>query len=265
MRLKGGDPYLFGRGAEEATYLAQHGIACEVIPGITAGIAAPMAAGIPVTHRKIASTVTFVTGHEDPTKPDTAVDYKALAQLHRGRWHGLLLHGRRPLAADRRITCHGWPRCANTCRGRAMGHHTAPAQRAAPALHALPDAVKRTEIGAPAIVVVGQVAGLEEPGLNYFTQRPLFGQTILITRMRQQASELGRQLQSLGAEVIEAPTIALVPPCSWDEVDQTLREVKQYDWLLLTSANSVNTLADRLDALQLDGASSGGREGRSGG
>lgn len=251
VRLKGGDPYLFGRGAEEAAYLAQHGVAVEVIPGITAGIAAPMTAGIPVTHRALASTVTFVTGHEDPTKSETAIDYRALAVLIEkgGTVCFYMGVGRLPEIATA-LTSAGLD---VQTPAAAVQWGTTPRQRTVrDTLAQLPDAVQRAGLGAPAIIVVGPVAALTEPGLDFFTQRPLFGQTVLITRTRQQASELRRQLETLGAEVLEAPTIELVPPQTWDEVDAALRDVQQYDWLVLTSANGVAAVHHRLEALGLD-------------
>lgn len=253
VRLKGGDPYLFGRGAEEAAHLARHGIAVEVIPGITAGIAAPMTAGIPVTHRKLASTVTFVTGHEEPGKPESAVNYAALATMIRtgGTVCFYMGVGRLPEIAAA-LTEAGLD--AQT-PAAAIQWGTTPRQRTVRnSLAALPEAVRRAELGAPAIVVVGTVASLPdtEPGLDFFTQRPLFGQTVLVTRTRQQASELRQQLEALGAEVIEAPTIELVPPSDWSKVDAALRDVQQYDWLVLTSTNSIATLQQRFDALGFD-------------
>lgn len=253
VRLKGGDPYLFGRGGEEAVHLAEHAVPFEVVPGITAGIAAPMTAGIPVTHRQLASTVTFVTGHEDPAKDATAIDYRALAALVvaggtvcfymgvarlRGIAEALIARG---LDAQTPAAAVQW---GTTPRQR-VAHGT---------IESLPGVLEREDIGAPAIVVVGPVAALPEQvsGLDFFAQRPLFGQTVLVTRTRQQASELARQLEALGAEVIETPTIELVPPESWDEVDAALGEVGRNDWLVLTSANGVRAVAERFEALGLD-------------
>ena len=253
VRLKGGDPYLFGRGAEEVVHLGRHGIPVEVLPGITSGIAAPMTAGIPVTHRQLASTVTFVTGHEDPSKPETAIDYAALAQLV-GKGGTVCFYmgvGRLRNIADA-LTSHGLD--AQT-PAAVVQWGTTPRQRSARgALNALPGAVEREGITAPAIVVVGPVASLpdSEPALDFFTKRPLFGKTVMITRTRQQASTLREKLEALGAAVIEAPTIALVPPKDWDEVDAALRDVRHSDWLVLTSVNGVQTVAERIEVLGLD-------------
>ncbi|MEZ6190522.1 MAG: uroporphyrinogen-III C-methyltransferase [Phycisphaerales bacterium] len=250
-RLNGGDPYLFGRGAEEAAFLARHGVGCEVIPGITSGIAAPAYAGIPVTHRKVASTVTFVTGHEDPTKPDTAVDYASLAGLIAAGGTACFYMGIGQL-----------PRIVSSLTGHGLSADTPAAviqwgtrtkQRSVRGrLDAIERLIHEQGIGSPAIILVGQVAAIDEPGLDFFTARPLFGQRILVTRTRQQASQLSVGLEALGAEVLEAPTIRIVPPKDWKEVDHAIREVGKRDWLILTSGNAVDVLADRLVALGMD-------------
>ena len=251
VRLKGGDPYLFGRGAEECAFLARLGIPCEVVPGVTSGLAAPATAGIPVTHRKVASTVTIVTGHEDPTKGRTSVDYDGLAKLIAtgGTACFYMGVGRLQQIADSLAAC-GLPR---TTPAAVVQWGTLPQQRTARgSLDNIQAHVQAAGVSSPAIIVVGDVAAIDEPGLDFFTDRPLFGQRILVTRTRQQASELSRGLTELGAEVIEAPTLELVPPDSWDAVDKTVQRLDQYNWLLLTSVNAVETLAQRLAALGLD-------------
>ncbi len=251
VRLKGGDPYLFGRGAEEAAFLAGHGVKCQVIPGITSGIAAPAYAGIPVTHRKVASTVTFVTGHEDPTKTDTAVDYQSLAGLISAGGTACFYMGIGQL-----------PRIVSSLTQHALDPATPAAvvqwgtrakQRSVRgSLESIEQLIQEQGISSPAIILVGQVAGLNEPGLDFFTSRPLFGRSVLVTRTRQQASALSRGLDELGAEVYEAPTIQVVPPRDWSEVDRQVKAIGGYDWLILTSANGAGALADRLEALGLD-------------
>jgi len=250
-RLKGGDPYLFGRGAEEAAFLARQGVPCEVIPGITSGIAAPAYAGIPVTHRKIASTVTFVTGHEDPTKTDSAVDYKSLAGLiHAGGTACFYMGiGQLPRIVAS-LTVHGLPHDTPAAIVQ-WGTRTRQRSVRGP-LNEIDRLIHQHGIGSPAIILVGHVASIHEPGLDFFTARPLFGQRILVTRTRQQASQLSAALETLGAEVLEAPTIQIVPPEDWQAVDQAIRDVRKQDWLLLTSANAVDVLADRLAVLGLD-------------
>ncbi len=251
VRLKGGDPFLFGRAAEEAAALSRVGIDCEIVCGITSGIAAPAAAGIPVTHRHIASTLTFVTGHEDPTKPESSVDYRTLADLAK-RGGTLCFYmgvARLPAIVDS-LQSHGLPASTPVAL---VQWGTTPRQRSVRTTlaHAVAD-VQQAGISSPAIIVVGQVAGIDEPGLDHFTRRPLFGQRILITRTRQQASALRDQLATLGADVLEAPTIELVPPTDWADVDHAITHIADYDWLILTSTNGVNALADRMAMLERD-------------
>ena len=251
VRLKGGDPYLFGRGAEEVQHLAQQGIACEVVAGVTAGIAAPMAAGIPVTHRHMASTVTFVTGHEDPTKDQSAIDYAALAGLIQagGTVCFYMGVGRLPQICDV-LTGHG---LSSQTPVAIVQWGSTPKQHSLKTdLARAPEDLKTSGVGAPAIIVVGPVAGIEGEGLDFFTHRPMFGQRVVITRTRQQASDLRRLLDDLGALTLEAPTIELEPPDDWTAVDEAIRGVSRYDWLVLTSVNGAAALADRLDALGLD-------------
>jgi len=253
VRLKGGDPYLFGRGAEEAAYLAERGVACEIVAGVTSGIAAPAAAGIPVTHREVASTVTFVTGHEDPTKPDSAIDYVALAKLiERGGTVCFYMGVARLGAIAQQLQAGG---AAADTPVALVQWGTRPKQRSIKTtLTRAVDDVQKAGIGSPSIIVVGKVVGLDAPGLDYFTRRALFGQRIVITRTRQQASALRSELLELGAEVLEAPTIQIVP--SPDDVlakiDDALTKIDQYDWLVLTSANGVAALAERLQKMQRD-------------
>lgn len=253
VRLKGGDPYLFGRGAEECAFLTKHGVKCEVVPGVTSGLAAPATAGIPVTHRKVASTVTIVTGHEDPTKGETSVDYDGLAKLiARGGTACFYMGvGRLQQIADSLADC-GLPR---TTPAAVVQWGTLPQQRTAKGtLATIKAEVERAGVSSPAIIVVGDVAAIDEPGLDYFTDRPLFGKRILVTRTRQQASELRLGLAELGAEVFEAPTLELVPPSAEDDarLNQAIDRIDENDWVLLTSANAVNVLAERLAALGRD-------------
>ncbi|MEE9405455.1 MAG: uroporphyrinogen-III C-methyltransferase [Algisphaera sp.] len=257
VRLKGGDPYLFGRGAEECAFLAARGVRCEVVPGVTAGLAAPAMAGIPVTHRKVASTVTIVTGHEDPTKAHTSVDYAGLAGLLKAGGTACFYMGVGRL-----------PQISSTLIAQGLGPDTPaavvqwgtlPQQRhVVGTLNTIVDRVKQAQLGAPAIVVVGAVAALDEPGLDFFTNRPLFGQRVLVTRTRQQASDLTARLSAAGAQVFEAPTLELVAPENWDAVDAAVgrlglsQDAGGYGWLVLTSVNAVDTLADRLRFLGRD-------------
>lgn len=252
VRLKGGDPYLFGRGAEELVHLARQGVPCEVVPGVTSGIAAPAMGGIPVTHRSIASTVTFVTGHERPDKEESAIDYRALALLLKSGGTVCFYMGVGRLEAIAAALCgHGLS--PQTPVG-IVQWGTLPRQRSLRTTLATAEAdVVNAGLGPPAIIVVGQVAAIQEPGLDFFTRRPLFGQRILVTRTRQQASDLTRRLAEQGAQVIEAPTIQLLPPDNWDQVDDAIRNAGRYHWVVLTSPNGVDAIARRLETLALDG------------
>ena len=247
VRLKGGDPYLFGRGAEEAAFCTRQGVRCDVIPGVTSGIAAPATAGIPVTHRKVASTVTIITGHEDPTKGDTSIDYQALADLIKvgGTACFYMGVGRLQAICDELTGC-GLP---DTMPAALIQWGTLPKQRhVTGTLANIKARVDEAGISSPAIIVVGEVAAINEPGLDYFTNRPLFGQRILVTRTRQQASDLRTQLEELGAEVLEAPTIQIVEPSEKERHDfeQALGRLGDYDAVVFTSANAVNAFADGL-------------------
>lgn len=248
VRLKGGDPYLFGRGAEEAIHCGRHGVTCEVIAGVTAGIAAPAAAGIPVTYRELASTVTFVTGHEDPSKDETAIDYAALAALIRAGGTACFYMGVGRLAAiAAALASRG---LASTTPVAAVQWGTTPRQRTVRStLARAVEDVAAARLGPPAIIVVGAVAGVDDPALQHFTRRPLFGQTVIITRTRSQNSELRAALESQGAAVIEAPTIEVI--ASDEPID--LDAAGRADWLILTSANAAGVLADALAAARKDG------------
>ena len=204
VRLKGGDPFVFGRGGEEAEALAQAGVRFEVVPGVTAGVAAPAYAGIPVTHRDSASAVAFVTGHEDPTKDGSALDWEALA-----RFPGTLVFymgiKNLPLIAERLVGAgrDGSEPAAVVARGTLAGQTTVGGT--------LADIAARVEaagVRPPAITVVGPVAELRET-LAWLEQRPLHGQVVAVTRARAQASELAERLRGLGAEVVEAPAIRI--------------------------------------------------------
>lgn len=253
VRLKGGDPYLFGRGAEEAAFCSRAGVPCTVIPGVTAGIAAPATAGIPVTHRKVASTVTIITGHEDPTKGETSIDYKSLAGLIKvgGTACFYMGVGRLQAICDE-FTGHGLP---DTMPAALVQWGTLPKQRhAVGTLANIKAKVDAAGLSSPAIIVVGEVAAIDEPGLDFFTSRPLFGQRVLVTRTRQQASDLRTQLESLGAEVFEAPTIQIVEPDAeaGRAFDAAIQGLNDYDAIVFTSGNAVHAVADRLAKLGLD-------------
>jgi uroporphyrinogen III methyltransferase / synthase len=247
VRLKGGDPFVFGRGGEEAEALAAAGVAFEVVPGVTAGIAAPAYAGIPLTHRDDASAVAFVAGHEDPDKDGSAIDWEALA-----RFPGTLVIfmgvKRLPDVAARLIAAgrDGGEPAAAVERG------TKPAQRTVSATLAdLAGAVANAGITPPAVVLVGPVAARRE-AIAWFERRPLFGTRIVVTRARAQASGLAATLQALGAEVIELPAIRIVPRLDSAQVRDAIGAIHSYALVCLTSPNGVRLLSDALGAAGLD-------------
>src|SRR3954469_12752475 len=206
VRLKGGDPFVFGRGGEEAQALAAAGVPFEVVPGVTAGVAAPAYAGIPVTHRDAASAVAFVTGHEDPSKPDSALDWDALA-----RFPGTLVFymgiKQLPLIAERLTAAGRDP--AEAPPG--IERRTPPGpRRVGHQLGGVAARVEAEEIRAPAITVVGAVAELRET-IAWLERRPLHGEIVAVTRARAQASGLAGRLRELGAEVVETPAIRIEP------------------------------------------------------
>jgi uroporphyrinogen III methyltransferase / synthase len=246
VRLKGGDPFVFGRGGEECESLAAAGIPFEVVPGITASIAAPAYAGIPVTHRDWTATFALVTGHEDPTKPASNIDWRSLAKIGTVTFYMGVKH----LGANCRSLIEAGLDPATPAALIAWG--TRPDQRTlVGTVSTLADLAEKAGFQPPAMTIVGQVVGLRDT-LNWFERRPLFGRRIVVTRTRQQASELAGRLTDLGADVVEAPTIAIEPPETWDATDQALQRLNQYDWLVLTSVNGVDAMVARMRACRLD-------------
>ena len=242
VRLKGGDPYVFGRGGEEAEALAAAGVPFEVVPGITSAIGAPTYAGIPLTHRGLSTHFTVVTGHEDPTKDRSDVDWAALARTG-GTLVILMGAGRVSDIAQALIGGGLSPETPVA----AVRNGTRPDQRTVRATLAT---VAEAGVRSPSAIVVGDVAELD---LGWFEQRPLFGRSVVVTRAREQASGLRARLESLGAEVIELPAIEIEP------VEFVLPELASVRWLVVTSANGVDAFFDRglapdgLDARALGG------------
>ena len=241
VRLKGGDPFIFGRGGEEAEALAATGVEFEVVPGVTAGIAAPAYAGIPLTHRDLASGVAFVTGHEDPEKDDSALSWDALA-----RFPGTLVFymgvGRLPEIARRLIEAgrEAAEPAAVVERG------TMPGQRAVMApLAGLARTAAEAGVGAPAVVISGPVAARRET-LAWLERRPLHGRRVVVTRARAQASELAATLRALGAEVVELPAIRIVSRLDSSEVRDAVHGIHSYALVCLTSPNGARLLLQAL-------------------
>ena len=258
VRLKGGDPFVFGRGGEECEALAAAGIPFEVVPGVTAAIAAPAYAGIPVTHRELNSSFTFITGHEkeeayresaakshDPGAASD-LDWSALAKLPCLAFY----MGVRSLPRIcQKLIEHGMP--AET-PAATIRWGTTPRQRTiVGTVSDLPTKVAEAGLGPPALTIIGKVVQLRQT-LNWFERRPLFGQTIVVTRTRQQASDLSNRLTELGANVIEAPTIELIEPADWTAGDEVLKSMAAFDWVVFTSQNGVQFTRRRLLELGLD-------------
>jgi uroporphyrinogen III methyltransferase/synthase len=253
VRLKGGDPFVFGRGGEEAQLLAKEGIAFEVIPGVSSAIAGPAYAGIPVTHRAQNSHVTFFTGHQDPNKTESSIDFAALAKL--GGTQVMLMGAERLTAITSEMISYGmrrdlpvaFIRWASTGRQQTMiGNLQNIAQR-----------VTEAGLTAPAIVVFGDVVSLRDE-LAWFEKRPLFGKRIVVTRTRKQAGMLSRRLRELGAEVVELPTIRIEQPTDLREFAELVQDSHSYDWIVFTSPNGVTAFFDLFFKLYDDTRDIGG-------
>lgn len=240
-RLKGGDPFIFGRGGEEAEVLINANIPFEIVPGVTSAIAVPAYAGIPLTHRKFTSTLAFVTGHEDPTKKESSIDWKSLAKgigtlvflmgvknLHHIR-EGLISHGMHP----------------DTPAALVRWGTTAKQVTVAGTIDTIVELKDAANLKPPAILVVGHVVKLREK-MKWFETRPLMGRSIVVTRSREQASDLVKRLSDLGAECLECPTITVVPPDDLKPLDMAIENLSSYDWLMFTSVNGVNFFFNRL-------------------
>lgn len=255
VRLKGGDPFVFGRGGEEAEALASAGIEFEVVPGVTAAVAAPAYAGIPVTHRTLASTVTFVTGHEDPDKASPLVEWPKLATSH-----GTLvfLMGMKNLPAIvANLTAEG---LSPATPAAIIRWGTRASQQTV--VGTLADIVGKAEAAKmepPTVIVVGEVVRLRRQ-LNWFELRPLFGKRVLMTRAKEQAAELAESLAAYGAEPVEAPTIGIAPPADWTAVDRAIGSIGTYEWVIFTSVNGVIRFMTRLGVNGLDARCLAGRQ-----
>jgi uroporphyrinogen III methyltransferase / synthase len=250
VRLKGGDPFVFGRGGEEAEALAAAGLPFEIVPGVSSAIAVPAYAGIPLTHRDFASAFTVFTGHEDPAKEETAIDYKALIA---GRGTLVMLMGMERLAsivpellengADPSLPV-ALIRWGTTGRQQTLVGELGSIVKAAVGFEP------------PAIAVFGRVVELRDK-LSWFERRPLFGRRIVVTRTRKQASELSAKLKILGADVYELPTIRVEPPDDLMDFGELVRDVFQYDWVIFTSVNGVDAFFDMFYRLYDDARSIG--------
>ncbi|PWU16658.1 MAG: uroporphyrinogen-III C-methyltransferase [Verrucomicrobia bacterium] len=234
VRLKGGDPYVFGRGGEEAEELADANIPFEVVPGVSSFVAVPNYAGVPLTHREFCSRLTMITGHEDPAKESSTIDWPHVAKTPGTKVimmgtdkigqiaATLVANG---MSADTPVAMVQW---GTTGRQRSIEGTLATIGRVA----------TESKIGPPTVAVIGEVVKLR-PKLNWFEHRPLFGQRIVVTRSREQAPQLSQRLRELGAEVLEIPTIKIEDPSNRQDVVDALLELNAYDWLVFTSPNGV--------------------------
>ncbi len=239
VRLKGGDPFVFGRGGEEAEELAAAGIPFEVVPGISSAIAGPAYAGIPVTHRAHATSLTIVTGHE--SEGSTGVNWPFVAKSNGTLVFLMGLSQIGSISAS--LIEHGMaPSTKIAVISRAT---TARQQTVIGTLKTIEPLVKDATLEAPALIVVGSVVGLHET-INWHESKPLFGRTIVVTRAREQASELARLLEEAGARVVQFPAIEIVPPESWKSLDAIVEALPSYQWILFTSTNGVRALFERL-------------------
>jgi uroporphyrinogen III methyltransferase/synthase len=247
VRLKGGDPFIFGRGGEEIEALVKAGIAFEVVPGVTSASAAATYAGIPITHREYTSTVAFVTGHEDPSKPESNIAWDKLATgvgtivIYMGIKNlksiteKMIKYGRSPLTP---VAVVRW---ASTSEQRTVVGN----------LENIAEVVQENNIRPPSLVVIGEVVNLRDT-INWYEKRVLFGKRVVVTRTREQASELINLLENYGAECLEFPTISIEPVDSYEILDLALAEVDTYQWLLFTSINAVDYFFKRLFDLGKD-------------
>jgi uroporphyrinogen III methyltransferase / synthase len=253
VRLKGGDPFLFGRGGEEAQALAAAGLSFAIVPGVSSAIAGPAYAGIPVTHRGRNSHVTFFTGHEDPEKSESALDFGALAKL--GGTQVMLMGVERIGAIAREMMANGMRRDLPVAliRWATTGRQ----ETLVGTLENIAQRVTAAGFAAPAIAVFGEVVNLRDE-LNWFEDRPLSGKRIVVTRTRSQAGALTEQLRGLGADVIELPTIRIEPPTDLRAFAELVQDAHAYDWIVFTSPNGVNAFFDLFYKLYDDAREIGG-------
>ena len=253
VRLKGGDPFVFGRGGEEALALVQAGIGFEVVPGVTAGIAAAAYAGIPATHRGMAASLALITGHEAPGKSESDLDFETLA-----KWTGTLafyMGVRNVGRICQALMDHGMDGATPAALIR---WGTTPRQQVVTGtVGDIAERVRAAGLKPPALIVIGEVVGLRED-LSWFERRPLFGRRIIVTRARRQASRLSDRLQELGAEVLELPTIRIESPQDPAPLEQAAQSASSFDWTVFTSVNAVDALFGALDRAGLDSRAIGG-------
>ena len=253
VRLKGGDPFVFGRGGEEAQALAAAGAAFEIVPGVTSAIAGPAYAGIPITHRGSNSHVTFFTGHEDPSKAESSIDFAALARL--GGTQVMLMGVERIDAISKQMLANGVRPDLPVAliRWATTGRH----ETLVGTLGGIAERAVESGFEAPAVAVFGDVVSLRNE-LNWFERRPLARKRIVVTRTRSQAGMLSAQLGDLGADVLELPTIRIEPPTDLRAFAELVQDAHAYDWIIFTSPNGVNAFFEVFYKLYDDAREIGG-------
>ena len=247
VRLKGGDPFVFGRGGEEALALADAGVPFEIVPGVTAGAAAPACAGIPVTHRDLAGAVAFVTGHEADEREESRINWNALAASSGTLVFYMGVANLGSLCEN--LTAHGL--AANTPAAAVQGGTTSEQRVIVGTVQTLPERARLAGLAPPAVIVIGEVVLLRER-LAWFEHRPLFGRRIVVTRARAQARDLADRLESLGAAVLLCPAIRIEPPADPAPLRSALKDLERFDWVLFTSANAVEAIFAALAATGRD-------------
>jgi len=237
VRLKGGDPFLFGRGGEEAEELKRNKIRFEIVPGVTSATAVPAYAGIPVTHRALTSTLAIVTGHEDPEKNGSSIDWGGLSKMK----SIVFLMGTKNLRKNlSNLISNGMSKKTNIA---AIHWGTYPAQKTVVGdFEDIFDKIKVNQIKSPSIIIIGEICKLRTR-LNWFEKKPLFGKNIVVTRSRKNASALSKEIMNLGGNAIEIPTIEIKPKPS-GYVQTNLKSISDYEWLVFTSVNSVEIFFD---------------------
>tara|TARA_Y100001934_G_C12325159_1_gene762202 strand:- start:426 stop:1964 length:1539 start_codon:yes stop_codon:yes gene_type:complete len=253
VRLKGGDPFVFGRGGEEAQELYESGVPFEIVPGISSSVAGPAYAGIPVTHRDHCSQLTIFTGHEDPTKEDSALDYSKIGSSEGTK---VMLMGVGQLAKVTQMMIDGGA-SPDTPVALIRWATTGNQKTLVGKLDDIADRSEDVGFKAPAVAVFGEVVKLRQT-LNWFEGRPLFGKKIVVTRTRSQAGELSARLRCLGADVDEMPTIRIEPPENIKEFGELVQDSHKYSWIIFTSPNGVDSFFDMFFKLYKDARSIGG-------
>ncbi len=247
VRLKGGDPFLFGRGGEEAQALHAAGIDFEIVPGVSSALAAPAYAGIPVTHRDHNTVLTIISGHEEPAKASSAIDWKRMSDPKQTLVFLMAMRNLRDIAAN--LTRNGLPADHPAA---IVANGTRPSQRTVTGtLATIADLAEREGLGAPAIVIVGAVVGLRDT-VAWFEKLPLFGKRVLMTRPAASHDDLAHALSRAGAEPVAAPAIAIVPPDDAAAAERATHDPAQYSWVVFTSANGVRVFFDYLEARRDD-------------